>query len=153
MSETTSRRANKIFLAAVALVVVAAIVVVATLRGLREVEYPEGSAEAAAQTYVRALMSGDTSTAYGMLSPDLREQCSLAEFAISLEEFGAVYFDAVTVQGDQVTIDVRLEPRRFDLDPFPGEGWETSTWLTMERSGDAWQVKDAFWPLYNCAWR
>lgn len=153
MSESAPRRVNDVFLAAVAIVVVGAIVVVAMLKSLREVEYPEGSAQAAAQTYLRAMMTGDTSTAYGMLSPDLREQCSLAEFAVSLEEFGAVYFDAVTVQGDQVIIDVRLEPRRFDLDPFPGEGWETSTWLTMEMSGDAWQVKDAFWPLYNCAWR
>jgi hypothetical protein len=116
------------------------------------VEYEPGSPEAAAQSYVQALLDGDYDLAFDLLSPALRTDCRPHELAAELdvESLGSVVFTEVTVTGDRATIAVRLTPSVSGPGLVPGDPEEVDTRLVLQSADGGWVVVAADGPLYGC---
>ncbi len=140
------------WLVAVAGVVGAAVVVsilVAALAG-GEKEFPEGTPEAAVQSYLRAIADRDASAALAFLSTDLTERCGDIPRETVVQR-GNNRFRATltqtTVRDDTTEVDVEIT-ESFGSDPFGGNEWSFhEVFVLVQESGD-WRFDETPWPLF-----
>ena len=138
---------------ALALLLVAS-VVVAVLE--REEPFEAGTAEAAVQGLLRAVEEDELETAYGLLSAELREECSAAQI------FGQpfVYRD----QFNENRITLEQEPRQIGEDtivtvrvssfhrdgPFGGSENSFIQRYALRQMEGEWRFVEYPWPLFRC---
>jgi len=149
----TQRLPGTAVLIGIGVALLAAIVAVAVIGGRGVVEYPEGSPEAAAQTYVQALFDGEDDAAYAMLSPALQARCVAVDSDVDATAAGSATFEDVHIRDDRVVIDVRLTGARFEPGPLPIQQEEIDARLTLVEIDGEWRISAGDWPLYRCIWR
>ena len=145
--------------AVLVLVGVSAAVTLTDRRGEPEL-LPEGTAEGSVQRYLSAIENGDDREAYGFLSPQLLDACSLQEFRDSLRgiQFDGVRRDQdlrVTLIGAKPvddTVEVSVRITRFRLDPpFGGNEYSHRERFVLGQIDGAWRFTDPPWPMWRCA--
>ena len=140
--------------AAVALVILlVASVVVAVLA--REEPFEAGTPEAAVQDLLRAVEDDEFETAYGLLSAELRAECSaeqvfgqpfhirnqFVENRITLEQTNEV--------GGATFVTVRVSSFQRD-GPFGSSENSFLQRYALRQAGDQWQFVEFPWPLFRC---
>jgi hypothetical protein len=136
-----------LWLAAVAiLVVIVALAIIAAMRS--PADFDAGSPEAAAQSYLQALLDGDERSAHEHLSLRLQEECSITEIRNAwLPESVRVTLTETVVAGD--TAEVELIMIEGSSDPFGG-GTEYDVTLVLTRAADGWLISEPPWPIEHC---
>ena len=140
--------------AAVALVVLlVASVVVAVLE--REEPFEAGTPEAAVQDLLRAVEEEEFETAYGLLSAELREDCS-AEQVFGMPFHVRNQFDEnrITLEqtnevGGATFVTVRVSSFQRD-GPFGGSENSFLQRYALRRVDDQWRFVEFPWPLFRC---
>ena len=136
--------------AAVTAIVVAS-VAVAVLFGDDEQTFPEGTPEAAVQTYLRAVRDRDAATASASFTAELRDRCEAEQLRRSYcygRGFGARIRDSHE-RGDLVEVDVRIsEPG--DGGPFGGDGYHHDHVVVLTRVDGTWLISEPPWPVEYC---
>jgi hypothetical protein len=117
-------------------------------------EYPEGSAEAAAQGYLQALFDEDPIAARAFLAPELAATCHTYEPASWwISESTSIRFEDVRNVDGKVVIDLELSSlTTYDPFEFPLDDYDPArdTELVLERRDDSWVITEAAWPLHQC---
>ena len=106
-------------------VLLAAGVVAALLE--RDAAFPEGSAEAVVQRYVRAVDEADWETAHSLLTAELREECPVEELATRPGAAGTAGTERITLEetrtlGETLLVSVSITESRFS-GPFGVDQW------------------------------
>ena len=140
--------------AAVALVVLlVASVVVAVLE--REEPFEAGTAEATVQDFLRAVKEDEFETAYGLLSAELKEECS-AEQVFSNTLRNRVQFDQnrITLEqtnevGGATFVTIRISSFRRD-GPFGSSENHFLQRYALRQTEAQWRFVEFPWPLFEC---
>ena len=123
-----------IVLGAAVTAIVVASVAVAVLLGDEEQTFPEGTPEAAVQTYLRAVRDRDAEAASASFTEELRDRCAAEQLRQSYRygpRFGARIRDSHE-RVDLVEVDVRIsEPATAG--PFSGDGYHHDHILVLTR--------------------
>ena len=132
-------------------VLLAAGVVAALLES--DATFPEGSAEAVVQRYVKAVDEGDWETAHALLSAELREECPVEELArarsgrdrgdrrITLEETRTL--------GETLLVSVSITESRFS-GPFGVDQWSYEETYSLTEEEGEWRFSEYPHPFYGC---
>lgn len=153
MDTKTRRRPGTAVLVATGVVLVAVIVGLGLLGPRTASEFEPGTPEAAAQTYVQALLDGDYDVAYEMLSPDLQEGCRPNDLRMADGmDIGTAVFENVRIRDERATIEMRLT-ETFEPGELPLDEQDIETRLALDMRDGEWRVVAADWPLYGCEWR
>jgi len=135
---------------AVGVIVVASIIV--AIAGNGEQEFEAGTPEATIQEYFRAVQDRDAQSAFGYLTQDLRDRCSVEEWrrSTTYEEDFAVRIRDKTVRDGLVEIEVRIGVNGGES-PFSGGGYDVERLMALELVDGEWLISDPPWPLWGCA--
>jgi len=140
--------------AAVALVLLlVASVIVAALES--EEPFEAGTPEAAVQDFLRAVEEDELETAYGLLSAELREECSAEQvFSVSFgyrHQFdqNRITLEQTSEVGGSTLVTVRVASFQRD-GPFGGSENSFLQRYALRRMDDQWQFVDFPWPLFQC---
>ena len=128
----------------------------------RDAAFPEGSAEAAVQRYVKAVEEEDWETAHALLAAELREECPIEElFAdrwgwapyratyspgradrrITLEETRAL--------GETMRVTVSVASSRMS-GPFGVDRWSYRVTYSLTEEEGEWRFSEYPDPFYDC---
>jgi hypothetical protein len=135
------------FLAAAVAVLLAVVGVATAIAVTRTPERVEaGTPVATVQAYLTAIADRDPTAAVALLDPD--SPCAAADVmaAYTPEQFRAVLRSAVVGED---TATVRVEITEGVQDPFGG-GWSHDEQFLLVRSGGAWVLTGAPWPMGWC---
>ena len=138
-----------IAVAAIIGVAVVASVLFAAFAGGEE-EFPEGSPEAAVQSYLRAIADRDATAAVAFLSTDLTERCGEIPREAVVQR-GDNRFRATlteTTTGDDTTrVEVEITEIYGD-DPFGGSEYGSQQVFVLVQEDGEWRFDEVPWPLY-----
>ena len=147
---------------ALGVLVLLAVALTLATGGRRVTAYPADTPEGAVQRYLQALIVKDAELAYDFLSPDLRDQCPLADwleqsrFAYSqLDDSEVTLQRALRVSDNEALVTVaigRIEgpglidvrPRQFSYD---------QDFRLRKQSDGVWRFSQSPWPVYGCPTR
>ncbi|WP_088284267.1 hypothetical protein [Kineosporia sp. A_224] len=141
------RRALVPVVAVVGLVAVLAVVLFAVTRPAKV--WDPATPQGVVQTYVTAVLAGDTVAAADLLAPG--SPCAATDLDRTfLDRDTRVDLVGSTVQGTQAQVRVRVgvDP---GADPLGDNGEERTFRLTRTTSG--WRIDGIPWPLYECTGR
>lgn len=147
-----SRPAGLWILIVAAAVLILAIVIAAFVAANRdEPTYEEGSPEAALQAYLDAVINGDATEAYGYLSDQLRNECTLSDARNGVGDAGDVRVTLQSVRQDDGTteIDVVIEENGGDL--LFGGGYRYDETFILSDTDGMWKLSERPWPVYFCS--
>ena len=140
------------WLIAVAAIIGAAVVVsvlVAALAGGEE-EFPDGSPEAAVQSYLRAIADRDATAALAFLSTGLTERCGEIPREAVVQRgdnrFRATLTET-TVRDDTTQVEVEIT-EIYGSDPFGGNEYGFEQVFVLVQENGEWRFDEAPWPLY-----
>lgn len=155
MSADTHSVSGTALLIGAGAVILAAIIGVALLAGSNVTEYQPGSPEAAAQTYLQAMIDGDYAVAHELLSPSWQIRCRDYELRHEYgPEMDRVVFDEVRELDERTLITLRITTLDYTAEPLPNlMRNEIETRLVLEQFDGEWRIVDADWPLDFCDWR
>ena len=124
------------------------------LLGDREAAFAPGTPEAAVQVLLRAAEADDFGAAYGLLSQDLRDECSLERFAQNdysyFERDFQARLEGAQVVGDTTFVNVEIT-EFYGGDFYYGSGgWTHQNRYAMRREGGEWKFKSYPWPYQSC---
>lgn len=149
--EASPRPAGLSILIVAAIVIVVAVTVAAVIAATAdEPKYEAGSPEAALQGYLDALIDGDVSRAYGYLSEELRDQCSLADLRDGAWQAEGV---RVTLDSSEVGNGVAkytVTIASSDSGLF-GEDAGYEEFFTLTNTSGTWLLTERPWPIYFCS--
>ena len=134
-------------------VLVVASIVVAILEG--EESFAEGTPEAAVQSFLRAVEADDFELAYGLLLEELREDCTVEEFAAGNINVGERMKDSrVTLEGtttvkDTVFVSVLVSRFRTN-EPFGTSESSFKQRFSLRQDADQWRFTEYPWPFSQC---
>lgn len=141
-------------MALVVLVLVALSVVVALVNRQREATLlPEDTPEGTVQRYLRAIQEDDSQEAYGYLSSELQEHCTLRHFRDSTQwlerdDMRVILEDTEPLDG---TVEVEVRITQFHVSPpFGSRESSYSARYTLERDNEVWRFTGLPWPLGWC---
>ena len=134
-------------------VLLVASVVVALLED--EESFAEGTVEEAVQVYLRAVEDDDFETAYGFLSSELKDECSIDEFAggnipsrsdLSDER---VTLEKTTTVEETVFVTVRVT-RLQGRGPFGTSESSFEQRFSLRQQEGNWRFTEYPWPFFRC---
>ena len=138
--------------ACIAVLLIASIVV-----GLIEHEttFPEDSPEGVVQGFLRAIEDEDFTTAYRFLSSELRDSCSLEEFATGNILAGAQVRDnRITLEGTRDLNGTAIViARNSSVDGSGLFGSSVRSYeltYTLTREEGEWRLSEPTWPYFSC---
>lgn len=148
---TASRPAGLSILIVAAVVVVIAIVAAAVIAATGNESPEPGSPEEALQSYLDALIHGDMRWAYGLLSQQIRDECSLADLRNDAwqAEGVRVTLDSVSVDGDVAELDVTIVGN--DGGGVFGQGSHHAERFILTNNAEGWALSERPWPIYFCS--
>ena len=127
-------------------------IVVALLE--REETLSEGSPEATVQQFLKAVEGEDFQIAYGFLSEELREDCSVQDFVGANARNGRLRNGRVTLERTQTVEDTTFVTVRitqfFGSGPF---GTSESTFeqrFPLSQENGEWRFTQYPWPYFQC---
>ena len=139
--------------AVVLVLLLVASVVVAVLE--REEPFEAGPPEAAVQDLLRAVEEDEFETAYGLLSAELREECSAervfgAPFRFKRQfEGNRITLEQTTEVGETTFVTVRISS--FERDgPFGSSENSFLQRYALRQAEGEWQFVEFPWPLFQC---
>ena len=132
---------------------IAVAVVVALVASGDPEPLPEGSPEAAVQTYVQAIDDGDFRGAYRLLNAESREACEENEFRSRIRNGSdagmRIILDYVDVVDDNALVSVNITSFHGDP-PFDFSESTQSALFDLDRVDEAWEIVHAPWPFSGC---
>lgn len=139
--------ADRVLIAAVAVVVVAAGVAAVAAGQRRPVDLDADSPEATVQQYVQAVVAGDVDTAVGLL--DTEGPCTVDDLTVAwvADDLRATLVSTAEVGEDRAVVVVAVT--EGSSDPF-GRGWTHDERFALTRAGTDWVITGAPWPMYTC---
>lgn len=140
------KRPEAVLAGLVGAILVLAVLAVALAPGRGTVTYPQGSPERALQSYLQAVIKGDTVAAFSYIANE--SDCTQADMdSAYVLDVSRVDMESVQTSGDRSTIRVRLE---FDNGVVFGNTYgEEQTFRLVRESGD-WKISGNAWPMYSC---
>jgi hypothetical protein len=110
--------------------------------------FDAGTPEAAAQSYLQALLDGDERAAHAYLSEELQAACTLTELRNTWmpESVRITLTETTLLDG---TAEVDLIVIEGSTDPFGGGGTYDVT-LVLDHAGDEWIISEPPWPIEHC---
>ncbi|TQO20846.1 hypothetical protein FB472_2501 [Rhodoglobus vestalii] len=136
-------RALIAILSIIAAIVVIALVVVFTRGGPANVDptTPEG----VVQSYSRAIVDSDTTSALEFLASALRDNCERSEPSV-IQELRMTVISS-KMNGDTAMVRVTME---YGGGSFGGSGYEYDGVFTLVNEGDLWKIESTPWELALC---
>ena len=133
-------------------VLLVASIVVALLE--REETLTEGTPEATVQQFLKAVEVEDFQIAYGFLSEELRQECSVQDFVGTNIRNGRLRNDRVTLErtqtlGDTTFVTVRIT-QFFGSGPFGTSESSFEQRFTLSQEDGAWRFAAYPWPYFQC---
>ena len=120
-----------------------------------EATFPAGSPERAVQDYLVAVEKNDLEQAYNLLGPEMREACTIENFA-SNSQFGRdeiqtsrIVFEDKTNVNDTVIVTVRVS-RVQSEGPFGVSDYSHSEDFALQQKDGEWRFTRAPWPYFGC---
>ena len=124
------------------------------LLGGRESTFAPGTPEAAVQALLRAAEADDFEAAYGLLSQELRDECSLERFAQNDYSYFEGDFQArlegARAVGDTTFVNVEITEFYGGGFYYGSGGWTHQNRYAMRQEGGEWKFKSYPWPYQNC---
>lgn len=142
-------RTPLILLGSILLLVVVAIVVVLT-RGTAAPADPR-SPEGVVQSYVTAVLAGDTESASGLLTPEAVKECRANAMYDTGFDAGSLRVGLVasTISGATATVKVTISESIGD-GPFGLGQSDYQDSFTLQKINDSWLISQSPWPLWAC---
>ncbi len=144
--------------ATIVLTIVAAATIIALVAGAliagRSATYPPGSPEAAAQSYLQALLDRDEHVAHRVLAPELAAACEPMAIPYRYRSAETVQIVNSATTADHAAFDLEFSYsgayQPFD-DPFE-DSWHSprSAQIELELREGAWRIVDATWIPNHC---
>ncbi len=136
-----------------ALLLVASIIVALVQQ---EEDLPEGTSEAAVQSYLRAVDAEDYQLAYTFLSQDIKEDCEFEDFVGSLSQFernmvggDRIILEDTNIVDDTAFVTVRIsEFQRSDF--FGSSEYSYTQTYTLKMEDGEWRFTQNPWPFFFC---
>ncbi|MDA1278903.1 MAG: hypothetical protein O3B95_02515 [Chloroflexi bacterium] len=151
MQSASSRWLIAIASSAAVLIIVS--VLISVLADNRNVDIlPVGTPEGTVQRYLQALTDGDLTAAYGYVSTDLKNECTLEHFLETArwreKNFSASVRDT-TIIDDRTIVTVEItEPGSNQ--PFSQGGYSFDTIFTLTSDNEEWRISEPPWPVSWC---
>jgi len=119
-------------------------VVVATTRG--SADYPTGSPERTLQSYLQAVIKGDSLAAFSYIADD--SPCTQRDMDNAyIMDVGRVDIENVRTTSERSTIRVRLE---LGTDSVFGNAYTEEHAFNLVKESGEWKITDGAWPMYSC---
>ena len=127
------------------------LLILAIMAGRSPASYPEGSPEAALQTFITAVLDNDEEAVLALLTDARQSRCR------SEIEDETVYgnrwsendvraaLDDIDVDGNKATAIVQFRDGGDD-DPFGGSSWDYDRRFELLDTPDGWRIERADWP-------
>lgn len=151
MQSASSRWLAAIASFAAVLVIVSVLISILAGNGNSDL-LPADTPEGTVQRYLQALADDDVAAAYGYMSADLKDECSLELFLQTSfwreQNFGAALSRTVNIDGRSI-VNVEITEQGNNL-PF-GQGQYTfTTSFTMALENGEWCIAEPPWPVSWC---
>ncbi len=131
-------------LAVIVALVLIAVVVVLTKGG--PTKFDPASPEGVVQAYTNAVLGGDSSTALGLLSSAIRENCERND-PTPARGF-SMTIDSTNIDGNRAVMRISTEQGTGGL--YGGPGYTTDDKFILVKEGGAWRIETAPWELMMC---
>ena len=131
----------------------------------RDASFPEGSAEAVVQRYVRAVEEDDWEAAHALLSAELREECPVEELFADRGGWAPyrvvhrgdrgdrrVTLEETRTLGETLLVTVEVTESRFE-GPFGTSSWSYEVQYSLTEEDSEWRFSEYPDPFYDCPGR
>lgn len=119
----------------------------------RDASFPEGSAEAVVQRYVRAVEEEDWETIHSLLAAELREECSVEELFAnrSGRDRGdrRMTLEETRPLGETLLVTVSVSRSRMS-GPFGVDQWSYRIEYSLTEEEGEWRFSEYPEPLHEC---
>lgn len=140
------KRPEVVLAGLVGAILLLAVLAVVLASGRGTVEYPQSSPERALQSYLQAVIKGDTVAAYSYISEE--SECTQTDMDNAyVNDVSRVDIDSVSTSGDRSTIRVRLE---FNNGSVFDDTYSEEQRFSLVRESGAWKITGGAWPMYSC---
>ena len=120
----------------------------------REEPLPEGTPEAAVQRFLKAYEDEDVETARDLLSEELKEECSVQEFALNLPWRDRLRDERVTLERTRVVEDTAFVTVRVTTfgggGPFGASDYAYEQRFALRLEAGQWRFVEHPWPTFGC---
>ena len=121
-----------------------------------EVKPDSSSPKAAVRAYLGYLSSGETSSAYGLLSKAAIGRCDSEHFLQRSSGFlqdlenSRVVFRGVTELESSATVRASVDPGRVDVSPLGPRSFSHEVTYLLVKEGGEWRLSEVGWPYFYC---
>ncbi len=149
--ETTERVSRLPLLIAAAVVAVSALLILAIQAGRSPASYPEGSPEAALQSFIVAILDQDEDATLAAISEQHRSRCrqEIDDEGIGdnrwSDDATRAQLEEMVIADGRATAVVQLRVGD-DGDPFGGSSWDDDRTFELIETADGWLIDRAEWP-------